>query len=243
MHTTVFSPASIHANADATLAFFCDVHLGGFYPEENLARIVDEINAQNADIVIFGGDFFDNYQRDKEQFDLEAIAAQLARIEAGEAKLAVFGNHDYGGGAARVFEQLFTAGGFTLLRNQSYQSETLGLTFFGADDYLLGSFNANLCETSSGFTPVLVCHEPDTADYFQLDGVPLMLSGHTHGGQVRLPYLTELVMPRHGEKYIKGLYTLGETQLYVSSGIGMTKRPLRLFNPPEIVSVKLHKIS
>ena len=75
-----------------------------------------------------------------------------------------------------------------------------------------------------------------------LTAVPLVLAGHTHGGQISLPYLTEQILPANGKKYIKGLYTIGsadQTKLFVTKGTGMTKLPFRFMNVPEIVSIEI----
>lgn len=83
---------------------------------------------------------------------------------------------------------------------------------------------------------------PDIVDEMDINGIQLVLAGHTHGGQISIPLLTEENLPLGGKKYIKGLFTIGingQTDLFVTKGIGMTELPLRFLNVPEIVSIQV----
>jgi predicted MPP superfamily phosphohydrolase len=92
----------------------------------------------------------------------------------------------------------------------------------------------------SGEVIILLAHEPDFADQVVNDGrVSLQLSGHTHGGQVRIPGLPAITTPRLGHKYTDGLYALGDLQLYVTRGVGVVFPPVRLFCRPEITFITL----
>lgn len=88
-----------------TAVFFTDTHFGSQYSPRNLAKIAEKINAQNPDLVFFGGDFFDAYWQDADLLDLDMIAEELSKIQAPLGKYAVWGNHDRGGGASRVYCQ------------------------------------------------------------------------------------------------------------------------------------------
>ena len=92
----------------------------------------------------------------------------------------------------------------------------------------------------TGALAVLLAHEPDYADTVAADGrIALMLSGHTHGGQVRLPLFGPLVLPYLGQRYPAGLYTLGEMTLYVTRGVGLVAPPVRLICRPEVTVLTL----
>lgn len=94
------------------IVFFTDTHFGALYDEKHLKRIVQMINGLDADIIVFGGDLFDNFARDKEILDMEYLQKELSRIEGKIGKYAVFGNHDYGGGAIRIYEDFMNNCGF-----------------------------------------------------------------------------------------------------------------------------------
>lgn len=243
---------TIHINVqsevpESTIVFFTDTHFGQHYGEENLERIVQRINRANPDLVIFGGDFLDNYARDKSSLDLDYIKEELSNIQSRYGKFAVWGNHDYGGGAERVYEELMTGGGFLVLDDESCLIEELNLKLFGYDDILLGSTDPALYEIKSQYFNLITAHEPVVADYIENTGENLFLSGHTHGGQVGIPAIREKVVPKGSGRYVKGLYSQEEIgtqtpmQMYVSSGIGTVIYPLRFLNVPEIVEIRLNQ--
>ena len=101
-------------------------------------------------------------------------------------------------------------------------------------------FNNN--DNGNTYTIILL-HEPDYADNVvdSYDNVNLILAGHSHGGQVRLPIIGPLYTPKNGHKYIKGYYDLNGTSLYVTSGLGVSRYNFRLFNKPEINFYRLNK--
>lgn len=219
------------------VAFFSDLHLGRLLPKGKLEQVVEAVNRSQCDLVLFGGDLLDSYRRDAHRLDLEEIGAQLARIQAPLGKYAVWGNHDYGGGGAWVYRRVMERGGFTLLKNSAVQLGSMEL--YGADDLLLGRPQLPQQQPEQGWRLVLT-HEPDLAAGRQLPGTRLLLCGHSHGGQINLPVLTRLVLPRGARTYVKGWYPAGEeARLLVSSGVGMTQLPLRFGNPPEIILLEL----
>ena len=223
------------------VVFFSDTHFGKFYAQDKIEAIVDKINAQNPDLVLFGGDFLDNYARDKSELNLEYFAEQLAKIQSAYGKYAVFGNHDYGGGAVRIFEELMNKGGFKVLDNESEWIEGLGLRLIGYDDYLMGDTAQSLYQVKSEEFNLILSHEPDIADQIAMKNKGFMIAGHSHGGQVTLPFITKKVLPPGATTYVKGQYNgIGVNKnitLFVSKGIGTTVRPYRFLNIPEIVTL------
>lgn len=229
--------------AACRVVFFSDTHLGRLYPEENLEKLVEKINEQAPDVIIFGGDFFDHYARDKEILDVAYITDCLAAIKAPYGKYAVYGNHDYGGGADKVYQQMMTQAGFYLFNDSNVFIEGLNLRIIGFDDYLMGYTNQELYTLKSETYNIILSHEPDVADFMRIPTEGMVLSGHSHGGQVRLPILTESVLPRGAKKYVRGYYpNTGQDKdlpLYVSTGVGMTVYPYRFLNIPEIMVLDL----
>lgn len=226
--------------------FFTDTHFGLYYDVKNIKKIVKKINEQKADIVIFGGDLLDNYARDRKILELDYLRDELSKIEA-EGKFAVFGNHDYGGGAVRIYEDFMISCGFQVLEDDSQLLEAYNINIIGYDDYLLGWTDPSLYKVKSEKFNIIVAHEPIISQFIESGSDNFMLSGHTHGGQVSIPFITKELLPEGSGKFVKGMYdreeigTDSQLRMYTSSGIGLTKYPLRLFNVPEIIEVDFVK--
>ncbi|MGL5346290.1 MAG: metallophosphoesterase [Peptostreptococcaceae bacterium] len=229
--------------SDSKIVFFSDTHFGKMYDQSNIEKIVKKINSQNPDIVIFGGDFLDNYARDRSFLDLDYLSSSLASIDAKYGKYAVLGNHDYGGGAIKVYGDIMSAGGFSIIKNDNVFIDKLGIKLIGFDDLLMGYTDSSLYSIKSDNFNIVLSHEPDVVNKVSLKNYGLMLSGHSHGGQVSLPYVTQKVLPDGAKEYIKGRYdNIGinnNIDLFVSKGIGMTSVPFRLFNAPQIMVLDL----
>ena len=232
---------------ECRIVFFTDTHFGKLYDEKHIKKIVGMINECDADIVIFGGDLLDNYVRDKNLLDMEYLQQELNRIEAKDGKYAVFGNHDYGGGAVRIYETFMNDCGFRVLDDEMVFLEKFNMELTGFDDYLLGQTEDDFYHIQSDKFQLIVAHEPIVSKFIEGYGDSFLLSGHTHGGQLSVPYFTRKLLPNGSEQFIKGFYDWQDTdtgaaiQMYVSSGIGLTKYPFRFLNIPEIIEVNLIK--
>lgn len=216
------------------VVFFSDLHIGRTCPPRRLENVVRRINALKPDLVLFGGDFFAKFLRDAWALPFSELARQLRRIRAPKGKYAVLGNHDVREGARPFFEDLFAAGGFTVLWDEVVYPAP-GVALCGLSPYSSG--RALRAMPADGWR-ICLCHMPDKARYLPLKKADLMLSGHSHAGQVRLPAVTRLILPPGGKFYPFGLYRPqgpGAAQLYVSRGIGMSGVPFRFLAPPELV--------
>lgn len=226
------------------IALFSDVHLGEDYSINDLKKVVKKINALKPDLVIFAGDLID----DNKVFKKEEKAAEvLAEIEAIYGKFAVYGNHDHGGNGTRRYARIMKAANFTLLKDSSKEvimpsGEVINL--IGLDDIVLSKpdFEKAFSQINEKHFNLFISHAPDVVDRVMDRPIDLQLSGHSHGGQVRLPIIGAPLTVPFGEKYIKGLYMLTEKEervLYVNSGIGTSQLPYRFLNPPEITLITL----
>lgn len=228
-----------------TILFFTDTHFGKYYDVQKVEKIIEKINQADADIVIFGGDLLDNYAQDP--IDLEYLNEQFKKIDVTIGKYAVRGNHDYGGGAVRVYEDFMISSGFNMLDNESVVLEEYGIQLIGYDDYLMGWTDPSRYKIQSDLFNVIIAHEPIVSQLIESESENLMLSGHTHGGQVHIPFLTEELLPEGSGQFMKGFYTkeeIGTTvslNMYTSSGIGMTRYPFRFLNIPELIKVNITK--
>lgn len=212
---------------------FTDTHFREPLHQKELANLILTINEQQADILVFTGDLMDHY--DKSLNLRNQLPPYLRQIRAKMGKYAVYGNHDIGGGALRVYRMILEQGGFQLLCNETISFSSLDLTLFGIDDPRAGYEDYELTQQSMTSYQILLSHEPDLIDTLDISNIDLVLSGHTHGGQIFLPLLSRRFLPTGGKQYRKGLYKIKNTMLSVSSGIGCTWLPLRFRNIPEII--------
>jgi len=225
------------------IAVFGDTHFGDYYTLEDFSKVLEAIDKMEPDLVVFAGDLIDHY--DSYSGDTADISAKLSEISAPYGKFAVFGNHDYGGGAEYVYESIMEAGGFTVLKNKYYPLDELGVAVIGVDDVLIGYGNPEIVSWGRpDYYNIVLAHEPDVMDEVLDYNVDLMLSAHTHGRQINLKYFDDYILPAYGKKYIKGLYDFENaraSRLYVTSGVGMTKLPFRFLSPPELTKIVIKK--
>jgi len=223
-----------------------DLHLDEFTEPFFLERVIQRVNQLAADVVLLTGDFVT--LGDFTFLDIPGSAYRCAEIVSAitsPLRYAILGNHDVGVGSSLVTGAL-RAKGIPVLVNQFVPLERGSdrIWLCGVDDPATSRPNLDLAIPSHPDAPViLMAHEPDYADRVLLHPkgklVDLMLSGHTHGGQVRLPFGKPLVLPPFGKIYPEGLFHLNKMQLYVNRGIGTVGVPFRLNCPPEITVIKL----
>lgn len=214
---------------------FSDTHLGFHYQLSDLQKAVQVINDLQPDIVVFTGDLLDNPNQFHEQNQTIAI---LKEVKAPLGKYSVYGNHDHGGYGTENYARMMKESGFILLKNSSrninYQNEQI--TIAGIDEPMLGNpdWEQTLSQHKDNQFCLLLSHAPDLANVAQKHGVSLQLSGHSHGGQVKLPLFGPLMKPLFAHNYFEGLYNLAPLTLYVNRGLGTTRLPIRLLSRPEI---------
>ncbi len=221
------------------IALFSDLHLYPFTPVEVIQDAVALANSFRPDLVILAGDFV--WREVEAAFDLVPV---LSRLNPAIGTFAVLGNHDYRKGPQIVARALRQAGIQVLI------NEGLPLGRGSDSIYLAGidSASAGTPLPAEAFgnrrgnpTTIVVVHEPDyivaLAPDYPFD---LQLSGHSHGGQVRLPVLGPLILPPMGEIYSMGLYEVGNSQLYTTRGVGTIHVNLRLNCTPEVTAITLY---
>lgn len=222
-----------------------DIQISETFTTDHLKKVIVEINEQDPDIVLFTGDLYEIYA---EYHDNTALIDTLSAIDAPYGKFAVWGNRDYGGGTAGQYESILWQSGFQMLQNDGVSimlNNGEKLLVAGLDDALLGKPDvtpiAEEFQIAEHSFSILMTHEPDTADLYSDMGFNLIVSGHSHGGQVNVPFLPKMTTSL-AEKYVDGLYQLNErTSLYVNSGIGTSRYPIRFGVVPEITVFSLEK--
>lgn len=215
---------------------FSDLHLGYYFSLQHLSKVVSKINAVNPDIVLFTGDLIDNYQT---YTDTPFVASILKNIQAPFGKFAIYGNHDHGGYGTEYYEHIMRESGFELLLNSEKRIHLMDnseISIFGLDDILLGNpkIEKTLEHARQSTYNIVLVHEPDIAPKVSRYPINLQLSGHSHGGQVQIPFLGAIITPSLAKDYIEGFYTIQDLTLYVNRGLGRTRVPFRFMSKPEI---------
>lgn len=218
-----------------------DTQIGSFYSTNKLKKVANKVNALNPDILVFTGDLIDYSNKNP---DVDEITKILSSMNAKLGKFSVFGNHDYMYELPRYYRQIMRNSNFHLLVNENKKiklEDNKYINILGVDEILNGNPNIQDLERKTDYNSfnLLLAHEPDLVDMLSKDTMNLVLSGHSHGGQIRLPFKGALVTPPYGRKYTKGFYDIKGNHLYVSSGLGSTKLPFRFFNVPEIVEFNI----
>jgi predicted MPP superfamily phosphohydrolase len=229
------------------IAQISDIHMGGWMNAERLQRVVDMVLDQKPDLLILTGDFLigRNFDENSEKLIQELIEI-LAPLAESIPSYAVLGNHDYWTNADAVRGMLkacnivdLTNTIFTISR----EGESLHLC--GVDDVWEGDVQLDsvLGQLPEAGSAILLAHEPDFADESAATGrFDLQLSGHSHGGQVVIPFFGPPILPYLGRKYPIGLYKVGDMLHYTNRGVGMARLPIRLNCPPEITIFTLDTI-
>jgi predicted MPP superfamily phosphohydrolase len=220
------------------IAVLTDFHLHPFTKIDHIQRAVQLANSLNPDLAVLLGDYIDSTVD-----AIHELAPELARLNARQGVFGVLGNHDYWKGPVVVRRALLDSG-ITVLQNTGValpvgQSE---LFLAGLESAWAGHPDMkSALSTRRGNAPtVLLMHEPDYADKSSADGrISLQLSGHSHGGQVRLPLIGALELPSWGRRYDHGLYRVRDMQLYTNRGIGLVDLPVRFNCPPEVTEITL----
>ncbi|HKQ60008.1 MAG TPA: metallophosphoesterase [Candidatus Polarisedimenticolaceae bacterium] len=219
------------------LLLVTDVHAGPFLEAAALKRTFERLAALAPDAVLLGGDLATS--RVAEFLETREAYAAL-RTPLGT--YAVLGNHDHYTGEPAILRAALEAAGIAVLHNRSVVLERGGaaLTLAGIDDWLVGAPDLDRALEGARGPVVLLSHHPDVFFEAARRGVALVLSGHTHGGQVRVPGLPVLVrMSRF--RLDEGRYRAGSSELVVSRGLGVVGLPLRLACPPEAVLLELRR--
>ncbi len=227
--------------AGARVAHLTDLHAGPLMPIDRVRRVVDLTLAQSPDLIVLTGDAVTGASLLGGE-----LVAELSRLRAPMGSFASLGNHDYGAGTVRVTDLLREAG-FTLLVNAHATLDRAGdrLVLAGVDDLWRGrpDLDAALAGADDEPPRVLLCHNPDFADQMpEFPRVDFMLSGHTHGGQIRLPFVGPLHLPVRNRAYASGLAQGPRCPVFISRGLAGMGTSSRFLCRPEIALLTLRPV-
>ncbi len=209
-----------------------DFHLHPYTQIDFIRQAVSMANALQPDLIVLTGDYV--LQGADSIFELAPV---LATLNAKYGVFSVLGNHDLWTNRT-VIQTGFKEVGLPILHNKGIALDINKAKIYlaGVDDGWSGQpdIQAAMSNHPIDAPAILLAHEPDLADTFTLDNrISLQISGHSHGGQVRLPGLGAPLLPSLGQKYDQGLYRVNDTWLYTNRGIGLIV-PIRVNCPPEI---------
>lgn len=227
------------------IVHFSDLHYLRIMNKETTKSVIDEINLLKPDIVVFTGDLIDKDYKPTDK-DISNLKELFTGIKSKYGKYSVLGEHDVK--LDDSIKEIYKDSNFILLDN-SYDiiyGNNNDMLFIGGlsnnsdIDKVMNYFNDN---DDINYKIILV-HEPDYTDTItsKYDNINLILSGHSHNGQINIPYIKKLFLPSGSKKYYDNYYNINNTNLYISSGIGEENINFRLFNKPSINFYRINKI-
>lgn len=218
-----------------------DIHYGKTIDKRKLDKIVEKVNLINPDLVVFTGDLID---KDTEITDkiIKDLTVELKKIDAKYGKYTIKGNHDY---TSDSFIEIMENAEFNLLDNSNdliYNNKNDSILILGLSSSIKTEIDYSsalsyfLSEGSNkDIFSIALMHEPDNIDDLLTNhSIDLAMAGHSHGGQIRLPFIGSATKTNGAIKYDNEYYKVNNTDLYISYGIGTTTYPFRLFNRPSI---------
>ncbi|MDN6639616.1 MAG: metallophosphoesterase, partial [Tetragenococcus sp.] len=228
-------------DSNIIICHLSDFHFSRSFKPQRVNRIIRSIMDISPDLIVFTGDLIDNYEKWPPK-ETQRLVEKLKKMTAPMGKIAVLGNHDYRGEGYYFVKEVLSEGDFTVLENEEIfgSDDDVSINIAGMDDGLNGQPQFRFEQTLAQWHLLLV-HEPDSVlEIENVQDYDLILSGHSHGGQVRFPFIFYKI--KGSMTYTHGLYLLAKkTLLSISNGIGMSMLPLRFAVPPEIIYYHLAK--
>lgn len=213
--------------------------------KKNIVRVVEEINAQNPDIILTAGDFVSGHF-ERESMPIEDIAQELSKLKSKYGIYAVLGNHDWWQGGEKI-QKALEKDGIVVLANENKVLNINGEKLYIAGVEDITTRNIDLVKALKGTSSptILLTHSPDVfpfitrkEDFTVTKNVDLTLAGHTHGGQVVIPFIGPLhTNSDFGNRYVRGLIKENGKTMFVTKGIGTSILPVRFNCVPEIVVI------
>lgn len=222
------------------IVHFSDLHYGTTVMEDELKNVVDNINMLNPDIIVFTGDLVDNNYNASDK-EIELIASELERLSSSIGLYATEGNHDENS----KYDEIIEKTNIKILNNTNdiiyYNNGIVPIRIVGLSDSLTSTQDLDSAfyyEDDNLYTIVLT-HEPDDYDKITKN-IDLFLAGHSHNGQIRLPFIGAIYTPVGAKKYYDNKYEIDDTTIFISSGIGTSKIKFRFLNKPSINFYRLY---
>ncbi len=245
----IYSSELPESFSDFTIVHISDLHNASF--GKNQKRLTEKINAEKPDIIVITGDIIDSRRKGTDN-----ARALLENLPEKADVYFVTGNHEAASKEYNELKEILEENNVNELKNESILIEKDGqyINLCGLDDPLfitgtsyskeneerVSEILSDLC--SEDFFSILLAHHPEMLDIYSKSSADLVLSGHAHGGQIRIPFIGGLFAPGQGffPEYTNGLFTQNNTTLLVNRGLGNSVFPLRINNFPQLVTIKLY---
>ena len=213
------------------IVHFTDLHYGMSVDDKKLAFLVETINKTKPDIVIFTGDLVDRHTKVTDEIS-KILIKNLSNIESTYGKYYVKGNHDK---ANKSYDSIMTNSNFKSLTDYDviYSKDNKSLFIGGVNvDESLNNKTTETLNLNNYDYKIFALHYPDKVDEVIKYNFDLIVAGHSHNGQVRLPIIGPIITPDNAKKYYEPYYKINNTKLYISGGIGNSVLNFRLFDKP-----------
>lgn len=228
------------------IVHFSDVHYKKNITNKKINKIIDEINLIDPDIVVFTGDLIEG-EEPLTNNDINFLKKALKKINSKYGKYAIFGNHDYE--EIDTVKSIYNESNFIYLDNNYdiIYSKNKDKIFLGGVSSIIKKENniepfIKILHEEEFDYKIFLIHEPDITDeLLNNDNIDLILAGHSHNGQIKIPMIGAIYTPEYSKKYYDEYYRINDTDLYISGGIGVSKISYRLFNHPSINFYRIYK--
>ena len=229
------------------IVHFSDVHYGTTINKKSLNKIIEQINLINPDLVVFTGDLIDKNTKITEKL-IKEITESLSKINSKLGKYSIKGEQDY---VSDSFIEIMQNSDFIILDNSYdliYNENGENIYIGGLSSSIKKNIDINktldyfnIENVNQNIFSIMLMHEPDNIDdLLESKNINLVLAGHNHGGQIRLPFLGGIISMKDSKKYNDRYYKLADTDYYISYGLGTTNYPYRLLNRPSINFYRLY---
>ena len=216
-----------------------DLHYGPLMPLDIFGKVIQRTNELEKDIVVCTGDYVRGAAAARK---IEGIWSVMADLRATEGVYTVLGNHDHWASTEQSIRWLNTSGHINL-RHKAVPLSRNGKTLWlgGAGDLWEDHVNLDLVlkDVPDDACRIVLAHNPDTADTDYATRIDLMISGHTHGGQVKLPFIGTPILPVKNKAFSSGFVKSQRTNIFISRGIGWAAFPVRFNCLPEIAILNI----
>lgn len=236
----------INEDINLKIAYISDIHYNHFMNYERLEKMIETINNNKPDIILFGGDIFDDpstYSID-EKTENEIIEL-LQSLHAEYGKFAVLGEEDYDSHVPNIHQILFKSD-FEILTNKQIFITKDGknmINLIGIDSLVGGNpdIESAFETVDTNLFTIVLTHAPDIVSQLPTNEIDLVLSGHSHGGQISIPFIGTLNKVEGATTYSQGNYYINQTQLIVSNGLGTSDSDIRIFADPQCHMIRITK--
>ncbi|MBL7049502.1 MAG: metallophosphoesterase [Nitrospira sp.] len=223
------------------IAQLTDIHYGSFMTQKFLSEVINRANSLKADAIVCTGDYVTEGDNSNV---IKTVWSHLNRLQAPAGVFSVLGNHDHWVQQSESLELLIKSGQSIRHKSVAILHRGKRLWIGGAGDFWTDSpeIDRTFRSTPEDECRILLAHNPDTADSRFSTRVDLVISGHTHGGQVKIPFVSPIVLPVQNKHFTSGLVQARKAAVFISKGIGSVMLPIRFNCYPEIAVLNLRQV-